>query len=104
GQLWSSPVVVDDTLIQSDCQGGIHAFDLATDGGPERAPEKRWSIQLGGCLESTPAVWDGRIYVGSRDGNFYAVADCSEVDDEPCRDTEGDGQALGPGPNDPNGG
>ncbi|RPI23860.1 MAG: hypothetical protein EHM57_03420, partial [Actinobacteria bacterium] len=23
--------------------------------------------------ESTPAVWDGRIYVGSRDGFFYAL-------------------------------
>ncbi|MCP5027902.1 MAG: PQQ-binding-like beta-propeller repeat protein, partial [Actinomycetia bacterium] len=32
GPLWSSPVVVDDTLIQADCDGNLNAFDLS--GGP----------------------------------------------------------------------
>lgn len=80
GPLWSSPVVVDNTLIQADCNGGLNAFDLQADGPP--AP--LWSIQVGGCLESTPAVWDGRIFVGSRDGNFYAIADCSDVAGASC--------------------
>lgn len=80
GPLWSSPVVVDNTLIQADCNGGINAFDLNADG----PPTPLWTVRVGGCLESTPAVWDGRIFVGSRDGNFYAIADCAEVAGQSC--------------------
>ena len=32
-------------------------------------------MKLGGCIESTPAVWKGRIYVGARGGRFYAIGD-----------------------------
>jgi PQQ-like domain len=32
-------------------------------------------VQLDGCIESTPAVWKGRIYVGARGGKFYAIGD-----------------------------
>ena len=71
GPLWSSPVVVDDTLIQADCSGGVSAFDL----DPVTAPRLQWSVKLDGCLESTPAVWDGQIFVGSRSGRFYAIGD-----------------------------
>ena len=71
GPLWASPVVVDDVLIQGDCDGWLHAFGLMADA----EPALRWSLELGGCIESTPAVWDGGIYVGSRDGTFYAIAD-----------------------------
>jgi hypothetical protein len=70
GPLWHSPVIVDDVLIQGDCEGTLHAFDL---GDGTTAPTERWSVELGGCIESTPAVWDGRIYVGTRSGSFFAV-------------------------------
>ena len=46
----------------------LHAFDITGS-----TPLERWTIELGGCIESTPAVWDGRIFVGSRNGTFYAV-------------------------------
>ncbi|MEM7276270.1 MAG: PQQ-binding-like beta-propeller repeat protein [Actinomycetota bacterium] len=72
GPLWSSPVVVDDVLIQGDCDGTLHAFDLA---GEATAPTPRWTVELDGCIESTPAVWDGRIFVGTRAGDFFAVGD-----------------------------
>lgn len=69
---WGSAAVVDDTLVVPLCeQGGLRAYDV-TD---PRAPVERWTLQLGGCVESTPAIHDGRIYVGSRDGFFYAVGD-----------------------------
>ena len=71
GPLWSSPVVVDDTLIQGDCLGQINAFDLQSSG----RPKPLWSVELGGCIESTPAVWDGRIFVGTRSGTFFAIGD-----------------------------
>lgn len=74
GPTWSSPVIVDDVLIQGDCAGVLHAYDLG-DGSVE--PVKRWGVQLGGCIEATPAVWNGRIYVGSRGGYFHAIGDSS---------------------------
>ncbi|MDH4076710.1 MAG: PQQ-like beta-propeller repeat protein [Acidimicrobiia bacterium] len=74
GPLWSSPVVVDGTLIQGDCAGSLHAFDLA--GRPVGSvPAEQWSAYLGGCIESTPAVWDGQIFVGTRMGRFFALSD-----------------------------
>lgn len=36
---------------------------------------KLWTVQLEGCIESTPAVFDGNIYVGTRGGAFYAIGD-----------------------------
>ncbi len=69
---WSSPVIVDNTLIAATCGGEINAWSLADPANP--AP--LWSHQLSeSCIESTPAVWKGRLYVGSRDGKFYAVGD-----------------------------
>jgi outer membrane protein assembly factor BamB len=29
----------------------------------------------GGSYESTPILWDGRVYIGSRDGWFYCLGD-----------------------------
>jgi outer membrane protein assembly factor BamB len=71
-QTWQSPVVIDDVLIEGDCEGVLHAYDVSD---PTVDPPEIWSIELGGCIESTPAVWDGRIYVGARGGQFYAIGD-----------------------------
>jgi len=70
GPTWSSPVIVDGVLIQGDCAGVLHGFDIS-DTSAEPVP--LWEVQLEGCIESTPAVWDGRIYVGTRAGFVYAV-------------------------------
>lgn len=69
---WSSPVVVDGVLLAAvDCESGgaLRAYDL-TD---PRVPTLLWEARLdSGCIESTPAVWNGVIYVGSRDGYIRA--------------------------------
>ncbi len=68
---WGSPAVVDDTLVVPLCQeGGLRGYDVSD----PRDPVEEWTVTLdtGACIESTPAVWDGRIYVGTRDGYFYA--------------------------------
>jgi len=72
GPLWSSPVVVDDVLIQGDCGGSVRAFDVAD---TTAEPEQLWRLELGGCIESTPAVWRGWIYVGTRAGAIYGISD-----------------------------
>lgn len=72
GPLWQSPVVVDDVLVQGDCSGVLHGFDVAD---TSVDPPELWSVELGGCIESTPVVWRGRIYVGTRGGFFHALGD-----------------------------
>jgi len=72
GPTWSSPVVVDDVLIQGDCAGDLHAYDVSNE---LRRPPQLWTVALGGCIEATPAVWKGRIYVGTRAGAMYAIGD-----------------------------
>jgi hypothetical protein len=72
GPTWSSPVIVDDVWIQGDCNGVLHAFDVSNTAVD---PPELWSVDLGGCIESTPAVYGGRIYVGTRAGLFYAIGD-----------------------------
>ncbi len=67
---WSSPAVVDNTLVVATCSGDVRGYSLEN----PRAPERVWSVSLGEtCLESTPAIWDGSIYVGSRDGYLRAI-------------------------------
>jgi outer membrane protein assembly factor BamB len=65
-----SPVPVDDALIVGDCAGVLHGFDISK---PRRAPQELWRVQLPGCIESTPAVWRGMIYVGTRAGKIYGI-------------------------------
>jgi hypothetical protein len=69
---WQSAVVVDGTLIQGDCEGGLHGYDVSD---TTVAPTELWTVELGGCIESTPAVWKGRLFVGTRGGLFYAIGD-----------------------------
>ncbi|QYG91207.1 PQQ-binding-like beta-propeller repeat protein [Iamia sp. SCSIO 61187] len=72
GPTWSSPVIVDDVWVQGDCAGTLHGFDLSD---PRVDPPELWTVEVEGCIESTPGVWDGRIFVGARGGRFYAFGD-----------------------------
>ena len=75
GNAWSSPVITEDALVVGiDClteRAGLRAYDLSD----PRSPTQLWDVEVGAgsCIESTPAIWDGRLYVGSRDGFFYAL-------------------------------
>ncbi len=72
GPTWSSPAVVDDTLVVGDCNGVLHAFDVRR---PFKRPRELWTVQLEGCIEATPAVWKGMVYVGARGGAIYGIGD-----------------------------
>jgi outer membrane protein assembly factor BamB len=74
GPTWASPVVVDGVLLQGDCAGVLHAFDVSRQ---RVRPRELWRVALGGCIEATPAVWRGRVYIGTRGGALYALGDNS---------------------------
>ena len=66
---WSSPSVVDNTLVVATCLGELRGYSLAD----PRAPALSWTVNVSpSCLEATPAIWAGSIYIGSRDGHLYA--------------------------------
>ena len=70
GPTWQSPVVVDDILLIGDCSGVMHAYDVSN---TTVVPPELWKVEIGGCIESTPAVWKGRLYFGTRAGGVHAV-------------------------------
>ncbi len=70
--LMGSPSVVDGIWLQGDCDGVLHAFDVRNTAVD---PPELWQVPLGSCIESTPAVWNGRIYLGTRGGFVYAIGD-----------------------------
>ena len=69
-----SPVVVDGVLIQGDCSGHLYAWDVSN---PAFPPPMLWNLDLGDCIESTPAVWHGWLTVGTREGFLYGIADAA---------------------------
>ena len=75
GKIWSSPVIVDDKLVvvvPINNQAHLQAYDTAAS-----TPELIWSLELGGIVESTPIVWEGRIFVGTRSGYMLGIGDAN---------------------------
>ena len=70
--LMGSPVIVDGVWLQGDCDGVLHAYDVKN---TAIDPPELWQVPLGQCIEATPAVWKGRIYVGTRGGFAFAIGD-----------------------------
>ncbi len=70
---WSSPNIIDGNLIIGTCQGELKAFSLEE----PSAPKALWTLPIGngGCIESTPAVWNGEFYFGNRQGFIFKVGE-----------------------------
>ena len=68
-----SPVVVDGVLLQGDCSGDLYAWNVSN--AAVDPPPLLWRRHFKGCIESTPAVWHGWIYFGTRQGYMYGLAD-----------------------------
>jgi outer membrane protein assembly factor BamB len=66
GRTFSSPLVVDESIFVGSADG-LHALDRAS--GAERWYYK---AQVGGEMRSSPAFFEGLVYIGSDDGNLYA--------------------------------
>ncbi len=67
-----SPVVVGGVLIQGDCLGDLWAWDVSN---PAAEPVLLWKLHFSDCIESTPAVWRGWIYLGTRQGYLYGLTE-----------------------------
>jgi outer membrane protein assembly factor BamB len=72
---WSSPVHADGRLVVSVGCGSnpaLRVYDVSDPRSPTVLAEHAFTE---GCIESTPALWKGQLFVGSRDGYFYAVGE-----------------------------
>lgn len=68
---WSTPTAVRDdagrsVILLGDVSGLMHVIDPATG-------EDRSSLQLDGAIESSPAVFDDMVVVGTRGGLIYGL-------------------------------
>jgi outer membrane protein assembly factor BamB len=85
GAAISTPIIVGDNIIACGYDSRVKVYRIVYD-DPEGVPLKARngktvrvgvklmdSLKLGGTIESTPVVWNGRIYVGCRDGYFYCI-------------------------------
>jgi hypothetical protein len=84
-------VVVDEVLLQGDCDGMLHAYDVSDE---SRRPRELWTVKLEGCIEATPAVWKGRIFRGTRGGAMYAIGDRRQYNGSRVRPFVGIGHAT----------
>ena len=72
-QTWGSPVVVDDTLIEGDCEGNLNAYDVSD---PRIDPPLQVD-RASSTAASRPPPRCGRARSTSatRSGKFYALGD-----------------------------
>lgn len=70
---WSSPIISQDELLVATCTGTLRKYSLKN----PQTPDLQYTYEMpnGNCIESTPGLWDGKLYIGSRDGYFYKVGD-----------------------------
>jgi outer membrane protein assembly factor BamB len=86
----STPILVGDTLVAAAYDQRVHLYHVgytpARQGDAGALPSadgdgKYWNVSIretdqffaGAGFESTPTLWDGRVYVGCRDGWLYCL-------------------------------
>jgi len=55
------------------CHTGFNPYELVLSPDTVGSLDLRWSYQTGDMVNSSPAVANGVVYVGSDDGNLYAL-------------------------------
>lgn len=68
---WSSANIIGDTLVIGQCSpGGLVGYDISN----PHVKKKLWAVKTpdGGCVESSAAIYNGQIYVGTRAGHIYS--------------------------------
>ncbi|HET6496827.1 MAG TPA: PQQ-binding-like beta-propeller repeat protein, partial [Thermoleophilia bacterium] len=97
GRFWnvgsiSTPLLLGDTIVAAGYDERVHLYSVeyaAAQAGDQGAlpsangDGRYWTVSIretaqfraGGGFESTPTIWDRRIYIGCRDGWFYCLGD-----------------------------
>ncbi len=74
---YSSPVIHDGVVYQIDNGANLFAFDAGTGA-------RLWAQKLGTIQKASPVVADGKLYVGTENGDFYILkvgrAGCTILD------------------------
>lgn len=70
---WSSPNIIDGNLLLGTCEGKLQNYSLNDPSKPSLVWEL--PIKSQGCIESTPAIWKGNIYFGTREGYIFKVGE-----------------------------
>lgn len=83
----STPVIVGDRIITAGFDDTVHLYSIgyedARPGGVRTRDGRSVAVKVsetasfraGGMIESTPLVWDGRVYIGCRDGYLYCIGE-----------------------------
>ncbi|HOT24284.1 MAG TPA: PQQ-binding-like beta-propeller repeat protein [Thermoleophilia bacterium] len=84
----TTPAFVDDRIVVAGYDNMVHLYKVdyeeavAGDVGALPSADGRfWTVNVretarftgGGPYEASPVVWDGRVFIGSRDGNLYCL-------------------------------
>jgi eukaryotic-like serine/threonine-protein kinase len=79
GRVRSSPAVAEGRVYVGSMDGTLYALELATGRLVWRFDTEGHTLESGRfgfdrrTIQSSPAIVDGRVFVGSRDGHLYAV-------------------------------
>jgi outer membrane protein assembly factor BamB len=80
GQIWSyplekhvlsTPAIHNGLVFIADCGRAFHCVDSETG-------QARWTHEIRGEVWASPLVADGKVYLGTRSGNFYVFAAAAE--------------------------
>jgi outer membrane protein assembly factor BamB len=79
GRIRSSPAIADGLVVVGDADGVVYGFAL-TNGALRWRHETEGHMLLSArfgydrrTIQSSPAIMDGRVFVGARDGYLYAI-------------------------------
>jgi outer membrane protein assembly factor BamB len=86
----TTPAIVGERIVVAGYDEIVHLYRLdygkAAEGDAGALPSADggwWTVGVremsrftgGGAYEASPVVWDGRVYIGSRDGNLYCLGE-----------------------------
>ena len=83
----STPIIVDDHIVCAGYDAKVHVFRMEypdTGEGPAVTTRNGKKVHVkvteldtfsAGGFESTPMVWNGRVYIGSRNGYLYCLGE-----------------------------
>jgi outer membrane protein assembly factor BamB len=63
----ATPAVTDDLIFIADCGRTFHCVD-------PRTGQRLWTADIKGEVWASPMVADGKVYLGTRSGDFYVFA------------------------------